>query len=109
MQPQMLIDRFGGYYTADSIFHDKGTFVCREGVPFAKRALPASTLKSSYREYKILKAIPGAKKGVIIPWFNEPGLGIQYNLPYTIDSLVKGGYIVVVSSQPPKWASSLSK
>jgi hypothetical protein len=89
----ILIDRYGGYYTADSVFHDKGQFVCKKGVPFPKRALPASTLKSPYRLYKIIKPIPVVKRGQIIPWFNEPGLGIQYQLPYTIDDLKSGGYI----------------
>ncbi len=98
----VLIDRYGGYYTADSTFHDKGKFVCKKGVPFAKRALPTSTLKSPYRLYKIIKPIPAVKRGQIIPWFNEPGLGIQYELPYSIDDLKSGGYIVQVSSTPPK-------
>jgi len=102
----VLIDRYGGYYVADSlhhdsVFHDRGKFVCFKGVPFPKRALPQSTLKSPYRLYRVVKAIANTKRGGIIPWFNEPGLGIQFEMPVNIDSLKQGGYIVEVSSKPP--------
>jgi len=96
-----LIDRYGGYYLADSVFHDKGKFVCFKGVPFPKRALPLSTLKSPYRLYRIVKSIANIKRGLIIPWFNEPGLGVQFEMPVSIDDLKQGGYIVEVSSKPP--------
>lgn len=101
-----LIDRYGGYYVVDSVhhdstFHDRGKFVCFKGVPFAKRALPPSTLKSPYRLYRIVKSIANVNEGGIIPWFNEPGLGIQFEMPVNIDDLKQGGYIVEVSSRPP--------
>jgi len=101
-----LIDRYGGYYvvdsaTHDSTFHDRGKFVCFKGVPFAKRALPLSALKSPYRLYRIVKAIAAVKEGGVIPWFNEPGLGTQFEMPLNIDDLKSGGYIVEVSSKPP--------
>lgn len=89
----MLVDRYGGYYDADSVFQDKGMFVSPAGIPFAQRALPAKTLSSPYRVYKIVKPITDVKKGGIIPWFNQPGLGIQYELPYNINDLKKGGYL----------------
>jgi hypothetical protein len=102
----LLIDRYGGYYVVDSlrhdsVFHDRGKFVCFKGVPFPKRALPQSTLKSPYRLYRIIKVIANIKRGGIIPWFNEPGLGIQFEMPVNIDDLKQGGYIVEVSSKPP--------
>ncbi len=97
----VLIDRYGGFYLADSVFHDKGKFVCFKGVPFAKRALPQSTLKSPYRLYRIIKAITNIKRGLIIPWFDEPGLGTQFEMPVSIDDLKQSGYIVEVSSKPP--------
>jgi hypothetical protein len=97
----MLVDRYGGYYLADSIFHDYGKFVSFKGVPFPERALPPNTLKSPYRLYRIIKAIANIKMGEIIPWFNEPGLGIQFELPVSIDDLKQGGYIVEINSKPP--------
>jgi hypothetical protein len=93
LQTGLLVDRYGGYYDADSVFQDKGTFVSFVGVPFPQRALPDKTLQSPYRVYKIVKPIAGVKKGQIIPWFNKPGLGIQFELPYNINDLKKGGYI----------------
>ncbi|MDB4919661.1 TNT domain-containing protein [Mucilaginibacter sp.] len=93
LQSGLLVDRYGGYYDADSVFQDKGTFVSFIDVPFPKRALPDKTLSSPYRVYKIVKPIVDVKKGQIIPWFNKPGLGIQYELPYNINDLKKGGYL----------------
>jgi hypothetical protein len=96
-----LIDRYGGFYT-DTVFHDKGTFVSPKGIPYAERALPPGTDKKPYRAYRVIKTIVSIKKGEIIPWFNEPGLGIQYQTPVTIDSLKNGKYIVQISATPPK-------
>jgi hypothetical protein len=89
----LLVDRYGGYYDADSVFQDKGTFVSFIDMPFPKRALPDKTLSSPYRVYKIVKPIADVKKGQIIPWFSKPGLGMQYELPYNINDLKKGGYL----------------
>lgn len=93
LQSGLLVDRYGGYFDADSVFQDKGTFVSFIDVPFPQRALPDKTLSSPYRVYKIIKPIADVKKGQIIPWFNKPGLGIQYELPYNINDLKKGGYL----------------
>lgn len=93
LQAGLLVDRYGGYFDADSTFQDRGTFVSFVDVPFPMRALPDKTLSSPYRVYKIIKAIAGVKKGQIIPWFGKPGLGIQYELPYNINDLKKGGYL----------------
>ena len=87
------IDRYGGYYDADSVFQDKGTFVSLKSVPFPQRALPDKTLSSPYRVYRVLKPIPNVREGKIIPWFGKPGLGIQDELPYTVNDLKKEGYI----------------
>lgn len=89
----LVIDRYGGYYDTDSVFQDKGTFVSAKDVPFAKRALPDKTLNSPYRVYKITKPIANVREGKIIPWFGKEGLGIQYELPYTVNDLKKEGYL----------------
>lgn len=93
MKSGWVIDRYGGYYDADSVFQDRGTFVSLKDVPFPQRALPDKTLTSPYRVYKIVKPISEAKEGQIIPWFGKPGLGTQYELPYTINDLKKEGYL----------------
>ncbi|MDN3547483.1 TNT domain-containing protein [Mucilaginibacter aquaedulcis] len=89
----VLIDRYGGYFDADSVFQDKGTFVSLTDVPFPQRALPDKTLSSPYRVYKIVKPITNVKEGKIIPWFGKPGLGVQDELPYTVNDLKKEGYL----------------
>lgn len=91
-----IIDRYGGYYDADSVFQDRGTFVSMKDVPFPQRALPDKTLSSPYRVYQVVKNIPDVKEGQIIPWFGKEGLGIQYELPYTINDLLKEGYLKAV-------------
>lgn len=89
----LLIDRYGGYFDADSVFQDKGTFVSLKEVPFPQRALPDKTLNSPYRVYKIVKPIENVREGQIIPWFGKVGLGIQDELPYTVNDLKKEGYL----------------
>jgi hypothetical protein len=89
----VLIDRYGGYSDSTGTFQDKGTFVSPKGVPFPKRALPDNTLTKPYKIYKVLKAIAKVRQGKIIPWFGKPGLGIQYEVPATVNDLKAGGYI----------------
>ncbi len=89
----LVVDRYGGYYDTDSVFQDKGTFVSPKDVPFPQRALPDKTLNSPYHVYKIVKPIANVREGKIIPWFGKPGLGTQYELPYTVNALKKEGYL----------------
>ncbi len=87
-----IIDRFGGWYDK-GVFNDKGKFVAPQEVPFGQRALPEAAKQSPKQTYKVLKPIPGVKKGKAIPWFGQPGKGIQYQLPKSIDELVEAGFI----------------
>jgi len=89
----VLIDRYGGYSDSTGTLQDKGTFVSPKGVPFPMRALPDNTLSKPYKIYKILKPIAKVREGKIIPWFGKPGLGIQYEVPATVNDLKAGGYI----------------
>jgi hypothetical protein len=89
-------DRYGGYFE-NGVFKDGGDFVSPKGASFESRALPKQTLKEPYRKYKVIKEIPEVKKGTSAPWFGQPGLGIQYELPYPIDELLKGGYIILIN------------
>lgn len=88
------IDRYGGYIDqTDSLFHDKGTFVSPMGATFGSRALPGGTLSKPYTKYVVVKEIPNVNAGEAIPWFGQEGMGIQYELPETIDVLIAQGYI----------------
>jgi hypothetical protein len=78
-------------------FKDSGTFVAPDGASFPSRALPEATLGKPYNHYEVVKPIPGVKEGPAIPWFGQPGKGMQYELPPGgIDQLIKDGFIVKV-------------
>ncbi|GEM56358.1 hypothetical protein B0A58_00240 [Flavobacterium branchiophilum NBRC 15030 = ATCC 35035] len=86
-------DRFGGWVDENGNFQDKGTFAGKEGTPYTERALPKGTDAKPYKRYEVIKEIPTVSKGEIIPWFGEKGGGIQYELPASINDLIKEGYI----------------
>jgi|GEM_PF-1618527 len=96
----LLVDRYGGKYIG-GVFQDWGKFVGVKGESFAARALPQYYTRLPYRLYKIIKPITGVKQGKVIPWYGEASLGIQFQLPGTINDLKKGGYIVEVTSTAP--------
>ena len=89
-------DRYGGYFDK-GVFIDGGNFVSPNGASFGSRALPAQTLNEPYRKYKVIKEIPGVKKGTSAPWFGQEGMGTQYELPYSIDELLKAEYIIQIN------------
>lgn len=86
------IDRYGSLW---------GTFVAPTGTPFGQRALPASSLSRTYYQFEVTKDIPGVLKGQAIPWFNQPGEGIQYMMPRSMKDLISEGYIIVLDSILP--------
>lgn len=91
-------DRYGGYMDGPT-FKDSGTFVAPDGASFPSRALPEATLGKPYNHYEVVKPIPGVKEGPAIPWFGQPGKGMQYELPPGgIDQLIKDGFIVKVDA-----------
>lgn len=92
LEPDFVFDRYGGWFD-EGVFYDKGNFVSPKGTGFKSRALPLSIKSKPFRKYVVLKPIPDVKKAAIIPWFKQKGLGIQYELPATINELEKNGYI----------------
>nr|WP_282098646.1 RHS repeat-associated core domain-containing protein [Pseudoalteromonas sp. MMG006] len=80
------IDRFGGFIDPNGEFRDFGTFVSPEGNSFASRALPPSTREKDYNAYEVLEPLE-VNAGAAIPWFGQPGGGIQYELPTSIENL----------------------
>jgi len=93
LQPGHRFDRYGGRFDEKGNFTDQGKFVAPTDVPFDQRALPDSSLKSPYRQYEVLRPIPDVNSGSAAPWFGKPGMGTQYQLPMSIDELVKEGFI----------------
>ena len=79
----LLIDRYGegtGYYTSPF------------GTPYSERSLAPNTDKRPYTVYEVVKPIQ-VEGGKIAPWFDEPGGGIQYIMPESLDQLVKEGIL----------------
>ena len=89
-----VFDRYGGYNDRETgEFTDKGVFAAPEKVPFEQRGLQEATKDKPYNRYQVIKDIPGVKEGPAIPWFGQPGKGIQYELPKSINDLINEGYI----------------
>lgn len=77
-----LVDRYG---------RSSGRYLSPEGTPIEQRSLSKDAKKQTYHVYKVIRDIENVEEGLIAPWFNDPGGGIQYRLPKTIDEL--SGYL----------------
>ncbi|MEZ0089821.1 TNT domain-containing protein [Streptacidiphilus sp. EB129] len=101
--PGADIDRYGSEY---------GSFLAPEGLPYAARSIPPSSLDSTpaascnYHDYRVLKPFT-VDAGPIAPWFGQPGHGWQYQLDGSLVSgapsrlnvlwLVDQGYLARIS------------
>jgi hypothetical protein len=92
-------DRYGGYIDkTDGLFKDNGLFASPIGTLFENRALPLEYLSTKpYNKYRVIKDISNVKKGTVAPWFGQPGKGLQFELPISIDDLIKDGYIKLIN------------
>ncbi|MGR5149724.1 RHS repeat-associated core domain-containing protein, partial [Photobacterium alginatilyticum] len=91
------IDRYGGFIDSGTgEFRDLGTFVAKAEEPFEKRALPLDTINKPYKKYEVvidIPDIPDVQAGKVIPWFNQAGKGMQYELPLSIEELIDNGFL----------------
>lgn len=78
LMPGTLIDRYG---------NDFGSFTSPLGTPYEQRALAPGTELKQYSIFEVLQPI-NVKAGEIASWFNQPGGGMQYQLPEIIDKLL---------------------
>ena len=83
LQPGNLIDRFG---------LDRGTFAAPYGTPAPARALPPGVADGPYSAFRVVKPID-VRSGTTAPWFNQPGMGTQYELPTSVSDLLKSGHL----------------
>jgi hypothetical protein len=90
------IDQFGS---------ELGTVAHPAGTPYAQRSLPPSNLDTpldqngkpgnypfNYHLYEIQKRIT-VLAGPIAPWFEQPGMGLQFKFSQTISNCIKEGYL----------------
>ncbi len=87
LMPGTKINRIGSNPT--------GRYFSPEGATFGEKALPPFMKLQPNSDYIVLKEIT-TKEGLIAPWFNEPGMGIQYYTDLTIDELEKGNYVLKI-------------
>ncbi|KAK0732077.1 hypothetical protein B0H67DRAFT_566612 [Lasiosphaeris hirsuta] len=92
LAPGTLIDRFGSEY---------GTYVSPAAAPYLQRALPPSNLNTpqdapafpyNYRVYRVTKDLV-VLAGPILPWFGQPGQGVQYMLYNNLATLTSQGFV----------------
>ena len=89
------IDRYNSIY---------GQFFAPQGASFGGRSLPATDSTHVYTAYKVIKQIDSVLKGRAIPWYGEPGLGIQYMTNKADIDLLKEGYLIMTDSIPAHMA-----
>lgn len=73
-----LIDRYG---------KDNGFFLSPEGTPIGKRSLPTLSRSGEYHKY-IVRGDLSVMMSEILPWFGQPGGGIQYKTDVPIRELI---------------------
>lgn len=79
----MTLDRYGP---------ETGSFLSPEGTPFEQRSLFPGTQETGYNIYEVVKPIE-VNAGTAAPWFEQPGGGVQYQTPMSIESLIDGGFL----------------
>jgi hypothetical protein len=93
LRPGTQVDRFGSA---------QGNFVASVGSPYSQRALPPANLDFdmddpsqvpyNYHVYEVEKAVV-VIGGPVAPWFGQPGLGMQFLLPKSIEALIRDGVL----------------
>jgi hypothetical protein len=82
------LDRFG---------YPGGTFLSPLGASFESRALPPSYLDTKpYFQYEVVQPIPMVTEAKALPWFGQPGMGTQFQLPNPVQYYLENGYLKVI-------------
>lgn len=87
IEPGTVLDRYGD--------NDSGRYFSPSGASFGERALPPFMKNKPKITYIAAKPIPN-KKGLIAPWFDEPGMGIQHFTDMEVGYLVNNGYLIIM-------------
>ncbi|WP_018370110.1 TNT domain-containing protein, partial [Streptococcus marimammalium] len=89
LEPGAVIDRYGS--------NGSGKYFSPIGTEIDARALPPHMYDSNilYTKYVVLKPLP-VKSGVVAPWFDKTGNGIQYFTKLSVDDLIAHDYIKII-------------
>lgn len=77
------IDRYGS---------DFGTYMSPEGTPYEMRSVAPGTGQKPYSVFEVQSPLE-VQSSEVAPWFGQPGGGIQYKLPESVDDLLEAGII----------------
>ncbi|MCV4273349.1 TNT domain-containing protein [Pseudomonas capsici] len=81
----MQVDRFG---------YPGGNYISPLGASFGERALPSSyEATKPYFQYEVIQPIPGVTQAKVLPWFGQPGMGTQFQLPNSIQWYLDNGFL----------------
>ena len=86
LQPGTLIDRYGS---------SSGRYFSPAGTPFENRSLPSELANSHLTTYVVAKPLP-VNSGPTAPWFNQPGMGTQYQTHLSTEELIRRRIIIEV-------------
>ena len=86
LKPGSKLGRFGTYRKTSD-------FVCAPGSDPETLSLPPYIDTSIYQEFTVLKPMPGVTQSTVAPWVGSVGGGTQFNLPMTIEELIRQGYL----------------
>jgi RHS repeat-associated protein len=84
LMPGQTIDRYGGT--------DFSRFFSPSGTAEAARALPPGIGDLPLRTFEVVKPFE-VQSGIVAPWFNQVGGGIQYMTPVNLDILLNRGIL----------------
>ena len=87
IEPGTVLDRYGD--------NDSGRYFSPSGASFGERALPPFMKNKPKITYIATKPIPN-KKGLIAPWFDESGMGIQHFTDMEVGYLMNNGYLKII-------------
>jgi hypothetical protein len=83
MMPGERIDRYGSL---------KGNYFSPEGTPLEMRSLHPFSNTETYNAFEVVKPFD-VQSSVVAPFYNQPGLGLQYKSTLSIENLLRDGYI----------------
>ena len=72
---------------------ESGTFASPFGTAPEALSLRPGTDISNLNVYRVVQNIPGTRIGPAAPAFDMPGYGTQYQLPTSVDELLKAGFL----------------
>jgi filamentous hemagglutinin len=101
LDPGYQFSRYGGFFNEAGQFQDFGNYVAPVDVPFGMRSLPAGTESRPLTTYEVVRPIPGVMSGPAAPAFNQLGLGMQHQLPMTIQDYIEQGFIKIINQVIP--------